>query len=377
MVETITPVVHGGSRARWAASLLAHVAGATIAAAALGAMLGAAGALLGAPWGAAGTALVAALGGLYLARELGVAVPVPQLRRQVPEWWRTFFPPGVAAFLYGIGLGPGFLTYLSHGTLVVVAVAAVASGRPLLGAGLLAGFGLARGMSLVVALDARTPVAGAALVERLGRAAPWVGWRAANAIALSSVLALALVRSNSIEGPAEPAALAAAVLTVAFGGAAVSKLARPRTWRRALASSRLPRKPQRVASFAVPAVELGVALMPLLGFASAAGMSALLVLGVFTAVIVVARVRVGRRLVCGCFGSSTGRDYRSLLARNAALAGIAALAWRGAADAPVVRSLGVPAGGDLLPAALAVAGLVLAAWVGARTLVALGRRATR
>ena len=36
-----------------------------------------------------------------------------------------------AAFLYGVGLGVGFLTYLTHGTLVVVAVAAVASGRPL------------------------------------------------------------------------------------------------------------------------------------------------------------------------------------------------------------------------------------------------------
>src|SRR4029453_15438710 len=73
------------------------------------------GGLLGAPWGVAGAVLVGASAAAYLAREFGAPVPVPQLRRQVPDWWRTFFPPNVAAFLYGIGLGPGFLTYLSHG----------------------------------------------------------------------------------------------------------------------------------------------------------------------------------------------------------------------------------------------------------------------
>src|SRR5512134_2076601 len=131
MVETITPVVHGGRRSRWARFLVLHVAGAMAAAAAFGAILGGAGALLGAPWGAAGLGLVAALAALYLAREVfGLRVPVPQLRRQVPDWWRTYFPFGPASFLYGIGLGVGFLTYLSHGTLVVISAAAVASGRP-------------------------------------------------------------------------------------------------------------------------------------------------------------------------------------------------------------------------------------------------------
>src|SRR5215470_5159812 len=110
MAETITPVVHGGSRRAWAWSLFVHVLGAVIAAGALGAVLGGFGALLGAPWGRAGVIAVAALAGAYLVAEFGVGVPVPQLRRQVPDWWRTFFPPGVAAFLYGIGLGPGFLT---------------------------------------------------------------------------------------------------------------------------------------------------------------------------------------------------------------------------------------------------------------------------
>ena len=83
MVETITPVVHGGNRNRWVVSVLVHAAGATAAAAVFGSLLAAAGALLGAPWGVPGVALVGASAGLYIARELGVAVPVPQLRRQV------------------------------------------------------------------------------------------------------------------------------------------------------------------------------------------------------------------------------------------------------------------------------------------------------
>ena len=165
MAETITPVVHGGSRSRWAVSVTLHVLGAGLAAAAFGALLGAAGGLLGAPWGAAGWWLVAAIAIAYLVAEAtGLRVPVPQLRRQVPDWWRTFFGPAPAAFLYGAGLGVGFLTYLTHGTLVVVALAAVASGQSLAGALLVAPFGVARALTVVAARGVRSPAEAAELV---------------------------------------------------------------------------------------------------------------------------------------------------------------------------------------------------------------------
>src|SRR5262245_37144649 len=77
MAETITPVVHGGSRRAWAGSLLAHAIGAVIAAAALGALLGGLGLLLGAPWGRTGAIAAAAAAALYLPAEFGVGVPVP------------------------------------------------------------------------------------------------------------------------------------------------------------------------------------------------------------------------------------------------------------------------------------------------------------
>src|SRR5918992_2571739 len=181
MVETITPVVHGGRTRRWALALALHVVGAGVAAAGFGAVLAAAGMALGAPWGAAGVGAVGALAALYLLREaFGVRVPVPQLRRQVPDWWRTFFGFGPAALLYGMGLGIGFLTFLRHGTFVVVAAAAIATGRPALGALVVAPFGIARGLSATVARGARTQEDGTALVGKLERSASWVGWRVAH-----------------------------------------------------------------------------------------------------------------------------------------------------------------------------------------------------
>src|SRR5881392_1261907 len=128
MVETINPVVYGGaagSRSRYRTALALHILGATAAAASFGAALGGLGSLLGAPWGAAGVLAVAAAAGLYMLREaFRVPVPVLEVRRQVPDWWRTFFSRNVTAFLYGAGVGIGFFTYLGHGTLLVVSIAA-------------------------------------------------------------------------------------------------------------------------------------------------------------------------------------------------------------------------------------------------------------
>jgi Methylamine utilisation protein MauE len=292
----------------------------------------------------------------------------------VPDWWRTFFPPRVAAFLYGIGLGPGFVTYLTHGTLVVVALAAAATGSPLLGAAIVTPFGIARGLTVVVALEVRTPAEGALLIERLSRSSARIGWRLANAIVVGAVLVLALARTASIDRPGAAGALAAAALTVTFGASTVAKVAGRRVWRRVLRSYGLPRPLERVSLSGVPAAEGLVALLPLLGMGSSAGLLALALLWVFSIAIVAARARGDRGIDCGCFGSSRRRDYRVLLLRNGVLAIVAAVAWRAGADAWALRSLGMPRGSDLLPAAITVVGLGLAAWVAAQAVRALGRR---
>jgi len=255
-----------------------------------------------------------------------------------------------------------------------VALAAASTGSPLLGALLVMPFGLARGASVIVAFDVRTPAEGASLVDRLSRSSSRIGWRVANALALAAVLALALVRTAAIDEPGEAGSLAAAVLTVTFGASAIAKLVGPRSWRRALQSYGLPEPLERVSAFAVPGAEVLVATLPILGLGSSAGLLALGLLSAFSVAIVLARARGDRRLDCGCFGAARRRDYRVLLLRNGALAVVAAVAWRAGEDAWALGSLGVPRGSELLPAAIAVAGLTLAAWVATQVLRALGRR---
>ena len=192
MVTTIDPVVHGGRNRSYALSVALHVVGATASAAALGALLGGLGALLGGPWHVAGPAAVAVIAGLYALREVaGVPVPVPDRHRQVPEWWRTFYSAPVATLLYGLGLGVGFLTFLTFGTFVAVAAGAIASGSPALGAAVCGPFGLARGLSVLVAGRR----GGAPTVDRLDALSTTRGPRLVNAAALVALAACALTAS--------------------------------------------------------------------------------------------------------------------------------------------------------------------------------------
>lgn len=193
MVETIAPVVHGNNRSRYFSSVALHALGATLTAAAVGGLLGAAGLVLGAPWGIAGAIAIAIVALVYGLREaFRLPVPLPDRQAQVPEWWRTFYSPQVTAFLYGAGLGIGFLTYLSFGTYVAVSAAALASGSPLVGALLCAPFGLARGLSVVIAARAGPESDGSIVVGRLDELGASSVPRLVNAAALSPVVVTAL-----------------------------------------------------------------------------------------------------------------------------------------------------------------------------------------
>ena len=372
MVETINPVVYGdanGSRSRYRTALALHVLGATAAAAIFGAALGGVGALFGAPWDAAGVLAVAAAAGLYLVREaFGVPVPVLEARRQVPDWWRTFFSRNVTAFLYGAGVGIGFFTYLGHGTLLVVSVAALASGRPLVGGLVLAPFGFARAVAIGVGARTRDP---SGLVNRLAAFARR-GWpRLAHGIALALVACSAALAAWTLPR-GEVSAVAAAALAITFAGAAVAKAAAPRSWRRALSGYGLAPAVERFAAVAVPLAEATVPVLVLVGFAPAAGIVAVVLLALFSAAILLARSRRGDRLPCGCFGGARVRDYRAMLTRNAVLAGVGFLS---AVRAPISSTGGIAAPGreDLLPAAIVVVSLAVAAWTLARGLYVLRR----
>jgi hypothetical protein len=194
MAETIVPVVHGERRASYRFTVFVHAGAATAAAGAFGAALAAAGSLLSAPWGAAGAIAVGGVASLYALRELaGLPIPIPDRRRQVPDWWRTFFSAPMAGLLYGLGLGVGFLTFLSFGTFVAVAAGALASGQPLLGAAICAPFGLARGLSVAITRNAQSAEDAIAAIHGVEELAATPLPRRANGLALAAVASAALI----------------------------------------------------------------------------------------------------------------------------------------------------------------------------------------
>jgi len=368
MVETITPVVYGG-RTRWAVALTLHVVGATVTAALFGAALGATGVFLEAPWGRAGMVALAAVAVVYAVGELPrVTATVPQLRRQVPDWWRGFFSWPIAATLYGAGLGVGFFTFLSHGTLVVCAFAALASGDALLGAAIVGTFGLTRGLSAARGARVRTQEDSQRLVDRLA-ASPERRRAIANGAASAAVAVLALALAvRSTDGWAS---LATAGLALAFAWASGSKAADLRGWRRTLAAHGLPRGLEAAAVLVVPIAEVAVPLLVASGLTRAAGVCALTLVAVFTAEAIRAWRRFGPQVPCGCFGGREPVRPSALLLRNAVLAGAAIVAVLRPAPRPLLSWPAWPGPGEMLPMLLSVCGLAVAgatAWAAIRWL---------
>jgi hypothetical protein len=146
MLETFTPAVCGSRKRQIVAQALFAVA-AVATAAALGLALGFAGSLLGARDAvlvAAGLALLAA------AREAGlVRFPLPQARRQVPDWWRFELPLPVWATGYGAGLGAGLFTFQPVSTFWVACAGALALGQPVPAAFCLSLYGAGRAAMVV------------------------------------------------------------------------------------------------------------------------------------------------------------------------------------------------------------------------------------
>ena len=283
MVETITPVVHGGRR-RWAAAVTLHALAATIAAAAFGGALGWLGGVLGAPFGRAGTVLVVVAAAAYAAAALArLAVPIPALRRQVPDWWRTYFPPLVTATLYGAGLGIGFFTFLATGALVVVALAAFLGGSAWEGALVVGAFGAARGLTPLVAARVGTIEEGGVLVGRLAARSDGLR-RTAVGLSLAAVAVAAMLGwDESPDAPPCPTPPGSRVRRwpITFAWAAIAKLAAPARWRRAIARLELPTWIGARAALGVPALEAVVPALALAGYPRAAAVWAAVLLLVF------------------------------------------------------------------------------------------------
>ena len=268
---------------------------------------------------------------------------VPQLRRQVPDWWREFFPWPVAAFLYGAGLGVGFFTYLSHGTLVVVALAALASGDPLVGAAIVRPFGLVRGLSAARAARVRSQQESQRLVDRLAAVArgPSRARERPRAVAVAAYWrSPSAVRADDGWGAfatAGPGARLRVGRRLEGGGPR-------RAWRRTLAAHGLPRGVESGRGVRRAHRRALVPLFVAAGWTRAAGAWALLLLVVFTAEAARAWRRFGPQVPAGASAGASRCAPRALL-RNAALAALALVVVVRPPPPPVLSWPGSPGAG--------------------------------
>jgi hypothetical protein len=156
MLASITPLGERGRNSRWWLTVAAHLAGAAVAGAALGALLG----LLGTPLPdgrvplafAAGLAVV---GALVDARVGGVRLPT--VHRQVDDGWLDQYRGWVYGLGFGFQLGLGVTTVVTTPAVYLTLVLALLSGSwP---AGLVIGlvFGAGRGLAPLTTRRIRHP----------------------------------------------------------------------------------------------------------------------------------------------------------------------------------------------------------------------------
>lgn len=156
MVGTIIPVVYREKPMRhWLTAVSFYIVGGVLGGAGIGALLGFLGqALFSIGWWQRPILSLGAIGvmaGLYALHELRLwHLPYPQNQKQVPSGWRYQFHPYWVALTYGIGLGTGVITYIATASVYVILIGAFLMGDPLIGAGLLGGFGLTRTIYLVI-----------------------------------------------------------------------------------------------------------------------------------------------------------------------------------------------------------------------------------
>lgn len=170
------------------------------------------------------------------------------------------------------------------------------------------------------------------------------------------------------------AQLCATLLAAVFGWAAVAKVLRVSSWFQALGGYRLSPLARRLAAPVVPAAEAAAAALLIGGRLQAGASLALALVATFSLVLARAGARGERRIPCGCFGRVTERSLRLLLARNALLAGLAAVVLLAGPQGGPSWTLRAPSGTDLVPVALILLGLGLCTWTLFRTAEALRGR---
>jgi sulfite exporter TauE/SafE len=152
----------------WFGWSLTWLSGHILGGAALGALLGYAGSRVPAHSRAPMGAGLAAMSLLWAAAELGwLALPMPQVQRQVQRPWILRLPPLLTALGFGVQLGSAVMTRITSMTIYALLCCAVLSGSASAGALWMGIFGLARAViPLFVSLRLDSPRAALACAVR-------------------------------------------------------------------------------------------------------------------------------------------------------------------------------------------------------------------
>ena len=215
MLSTITPLGEAGRRHRYGSTAAWFIAGAVLG----GATLGLGAALLAAGVGALDLSPASALGaaavltGVTLASDLNAGgFRLPSHTRQVNESWLDEFRSWVYGGGFGWQIGAGLATYVTTAAVYLMLGLAALTGRPLVAFTIVTGFGLVRGLAVLLGRGLTTPERLMALHRRLDELLP----TAQRAIVLVQAAVLALA-AGAAWGPVPAIALGTAgvVVTVA------------------------------------------------------------------------------------------------------------------------------------------------------------------
>lgn len=227
MLSTITPIGERGRNHRWASTAAWFIAGAVLGGATLA--LGAAGlAAAVAALDLSGTVrvgIVAALAAVTLASDLNLGgFRLPSHTRQVNEVWLDQYRSWVYGGGFGWQIGVGLATYVTTSAVYLMVAVAALTASPLAASAVVTGFGLVRGLAVLLGGRLTSPDRLMALHRRLAELLP----TAQRGIVLVQAAVLA-VAAGAAWGPVPAVGLGAL-------GVAVTAARRPRPATRSAAT---------------------------------------------------------------------------------------------------------------------------------------------
>lgn len=208
MLSTITPLGERARSYRWGASAAWFIAGAVLG----GATLAAGAAILAAGVAAldlsveARVGIAAGLTAITLASDLNLGgFRLPAHTRQVNETWLDQFRSWVYAGGFGWQIGVGVATYITTAAVYLMVGLAALTASPLAAFAIVTGFGLVRGLAVLLGKGLTTPQKMMALHRRLEEALP-----AAQRFVVAVQALVLAIAAGAAWGPAPAVVLAAA-----------------------------------------------------------------------------------------------------------------------------------------------------------------------